>query len=195
MKIATKWIIASVGSIALISTLAVAGPGSRDRSPDAFAQRMIDRVTDKLELNEAQVTKLNGVKDAIKAARENMREKRKDKKGEMLALLDQPTLDQDKAMALLTERGDAMKAEAPKVIAAIAGFYDSLTPEQQQTLRETLKDRMERHGKGDSEKCEKSGKEGKRERTSFQLEDNGPAFGYSDEYRPHHSDGERVFMM
>ncbi len=191
MKTASKWIIASVGGIALISTLAVAGPGYRDYSPDAFAGRMIDRVTDKLELTEAQVEKLNGVKDAIKTARENMREQRKDKKDQLMALLDQPTLDQNKAMGLLTERGDAMKAEAPKVIAAIAGFYDSLSPEQQKTLRETIQDRMERRKDCDRDK---SRKDGKRERTSFQLEE-GPAFGYSSEEGPRRFDGERPVMM
>lgn len=191
MKTASKWIIASVGGIALISTLAVAGPGHRDRGPDAFAQRMIERVTDKLELTETQVAKLNGVKDAIKAARENMRDKRKDKKDEMLSLLEQPTLDQNKAMELLTERGDAMKEEAPKVIAALAGFYDSLSPQQQQTLRETIQDRMERR-----KDCgpDKSRRDGKRERTSFRLEE-GPSFGYSSEEGLRSFDGDRPVMM
>ncbi len=193
MKTPNKWIIASVGGIALISTLAVAGSGYRDRGPEHFAQRMIERVTDKLELNEAQVAKLNGVKDAIKAARDKMRDKRKDKKDEMLALLDQPTLDQKKAMALLTERGDAMKAEAPKVIAALAGFYDSLSPEQQKTLRATIQDRMERRNNCDRDKS-KSRKDGKKERTSFRLEES-PSFGYSSEEGPRHLDDNRPFMM
>jgi Spy/CpxP family protein refolding chaperone len=196
MKTPTKWIIASVGGIALVSTLAVAGPRFKERGPEMFADRMIDRITDNLELNEAQVAKLNGVKDTILEARKKMRENRKDKQAEMLALLGQPTLDQEKAMAMLTERGDAMKAEAPKVIGALAGFYDSLSPEQQQTLRETIQDRMERREKCGRDKPgrDKPGRDAKRERTSFQLEE-GPSFGYSSEQRPPHFEGERPFMM
>jgi Spy/CpxP family protein refolding chaperone len=182
MKRASKWIIASVGGIALVSTLAIAGPGFKDRGPGMFGEWMIERMTDRLELNEAQVANLNTVKDTIMDARKKMRENHKDKQAELLALLEQPTLDQDKAMAMLTERGDAMKAEAPKVIAAVAGFYDSLTPEQQQTLRETIKEKMEWR-----EKCGPKRSRWDREKASSQMRDKGPA-----EFRNvqfiHHSD-------
>jgi Spy/CpxP family protein refolding chaperone len=165
MKTASKWIIASVGGIALISTLAVAGPGFKDRGQGMFGQWMIERMTDNLELNEAQVAKLNSVRDAITDARKKMREGNRDKRDEMLALLEQPTLDQQKALAMLTERGDALKAEAPRVIAAVAGFYDSLTPEQQQTLRETIKERMEWR-----EKCGPRWSRPDRDNASFEHE-------------------------
>jgi Spy/CpxP family protein refolding chaperone len=170
MRKASKWIIASVGGIALISTLAVAGPGFRDRGPGMFGEWMIERMTDNLELNEAQVEKLNGVKEAITDARDKMRENHKEKQNQILALLEQPTLDQEKAMALLTERGDAIKAEAPKVIGAIAGFYDSLTPQQQQTLRETIKEKMEWR-----EKCGPKRPGRDREKASFDMRERGPA--------------------
>jgi Spy/CpxP family protein refolding chaperone len=182
MKRASKWIIASVGGIALVSTLAVAGPGFRDRGPGMFGDWMIERMTDNLELNEAQVGKLNNVKDTIMDARKKLRESNKDKGEEILTLLEQPTLDQDKAMAMLTERGDAMKAEAPKVIAAIAGFYDSLTPEQQQTLRETIKEKMDRR-----EKCGPKRSRWDRDKASFDMRDRGPA-EFSKVQFIHHSD-------
>jgi Spy/CpxP family protein refolding chaperone len=182
MKKASKWIIASVGGIALISTLAVAGPGFRDRGPGMFGDWMIERMTDNLELNEAQVANLNNVKDTIMEARKKLRENRKDKGDQILSLLEQPTLDQDKAMAMLTEKGDAMKAEAPKVIAAIAGFYDSLTPEQQQTLRETIKERMEWR-----EKCGPNRSRRDRDKASFDMRDKGPA-EFSNVQFIHHSD-------
>jgi Spy/CpxP family protein refolding chaperone len=182
MKKASKWIIASVGGIALISTLAVAGPGFRDRGPGMFGDWMIERMTDNLELNETQVENLQGVKDAIKTARDKLRENRKDKGDEILALLEQPTLDQEKAMALLTERGDAMKEQAPKVIAAIAGFYDSLTPQQQQTLRETIKEKMEWR-----EKCGPKKRGPGRGNASFDMPEKGPG-EFRDAHYPHHSD-------
>jgi Spy/CpxP family protein refolding chaperone len=189
MKKASKWIIASVGGIALISTLAVAGPGFRDRGPGMFGEWMIERMTDNLELNEAQVKKLNGVKEAITDAREKMHENRKEKQDKILALLEQPTLDQEKAMALLTERGDAMKAEAPKVIGAIAGFYDSLNPQQQQTLRETIKEKMERR-----EKCGPKGPRRDKEKASFDMRERGPA-EFSKTHYPHDSDKDYGLPM
>jgi Spy/CpxP family protein refolding chaperone len=182
MKTATKWIIASVGGIAVISTLAVAGPGFRDRGPGMFGEWMIERMTRNLELNEAQVAKLNGVKDAIADARDKMRENRKEKQDAVLALLEQPTLDQEKAMALLTERGETLKGEAPKVIAAIAGFYDSLNPQQQQTLRESIKEKMEWR-----EKCGPRRSGPGREKASFDMPDRGPA-KFSKTHFTHHSD-------
>ena len=146
-------------------------------------------ITDELELSEAQVTKLNGVKEAIKAAREKVQENRKDKRAEMLALLDQRTLDQEKAMAMLTKRGEEMKAQAPKVIEALAGFYDSLSADQQQTLRETIKDRMERR-----DNCGPKRSRPDREKASFDMEER-PSFQYEKPRYSHYSDRNHGITM
>ncbi len=189
MKTATKWILVSVGGIALVSTLAFGGSRYGHHDPGAFAERFMERVTEKLDLNTAQTEKLHGIKDAITEAREKLRENRKDKRDEVLALLEQPTLDQEKAMALLTERGDAMKEQAPKVIAAIADFYDSLTPEQQQTLRETIKKRMEWR-----EKCGSGWSEGDPKNGAIDL-DSDKSFVSNKDRHFHRSDAETTFYM
>ncbi len=189
MKTATKWILVSVGGIALVSTLAFGGSRYGHHDPEAFAERLMERVTEKLELNAAQTEKLHGIKDAITDAREKLRENRKDKRDEVLTLLEQPTLDQEKAMALLTERGDAMKEQAPKVIAAIADFYDSLTPEQQQTLRESIKKRMEWR-----EKCGSGWSDGDRKNSAIDL-DGDKSFVYSKDQHSRRSDRERTLRM
>jgi protein CpxP len=144
MNIVIKRTLLAISGLALIGTLAACNHRDHRPDPEAFAQRIMDRVTEKLNLNEEQVARLNGVKEALMTARQEMRKERTDKKSELLSLLDQPTLDQQKALALVNERGDAIKAQAPQVIAAVAAFYDSLTPEQQQTLRTEIQKRMER---------------------------------------------------
>ena len=145
MNIVVKRTLLVVSGLALIGTLAACNQRDHRPDPEMISQRIIERVTEKLDLNEEQVAKLNDVKETLMTARKEMREQRADKQSELMALLEQPTLDQQKALALVNEHGDAIKAHAPKVIAAVAAFYDSLTPEQQQTLRTTIQERMERH--------------------------------------------------
>ena len=52
--------------------------------------------------------------------------------------------DRTRARLLLTEKTTAITSKSPEVIAAIADFYDSLTPVQQTKVRETMQGR--RHG-------------------------------------------------
>jgi protein CpxP len=155
MNIVIKRTLLVISGLALIGTLAACNQRDHRPDPEMFAQRIMDRVTEKLNLNEEQVAKLNGVKEALMTARKEIRKERTDKKSELMALLDQPTLDQQKALALVNERGDAIKAQAPKVIAAVAAFYDSLSPEQQQTLRTTIQERMERRDRCDRDSSDR----------------------------------------
>ncbi len=48
-----------------------------------------------------------------------------------------------RAQALVEEKTGAIREKSPEVIAAFAGFYDTLKPEQQQKLRDYL---AKRHG-------------------------------------------------
>lgn len=155
MNIVLKRTLLAIGGLALIGSLAACNQRDHRPDPEAFAERIMDRVSEKLNLNQEQVAKLDGVKEALLNARKEMREQRSDKQAELMSLLDQPTLDQQKALALVNERGDAIKAQAPKVIAAVAAFYDSLTPEQQQTLRTTIQERMERHDRYDRDSSDR----------------------------------------
>ena len=122
---------------------AFTGCGFRHKSPEARADHMVDKVTKKLNLNDAQVVKLKMVKDEFLKARQDMKANRQEMKTSVLEMLEQPKLDQQRVLSLVKEKTRNVNDKAPQVVAALADFYDSLSPEQQQTLRENVKDKME----------------------------------------------------
>jgi protein CpxP len=115
------------------------------KSPQERAEWMVKKLDEELKLNDAQLGKLNALKDEVLAARSDYRKKRGDTRKIVGELLSQPTLDQTRVLALIKARTQEVNARAPQVVSAFAAFYDSLTPEQQQQLHDEVTERMERY--------------------------------------------------
>ena len=60
-------------------------------------------------------------------------------------MLEQPTLDRDKANAIVAQYVDKVNTRSPQIIDAIGNFYDSLTDEQRAELNGFLRHKMEHH--------------------------------------------------
>jgi Spy/CpxP family protein refolding chaperone len=135
-----------VGTVVLASTVTACGPrcASREESAER-AEWMVERVSRQLDLNEAQQAKLEEVKAKLLAAREAATRQHEADRQEVLALLAQPALDRARAETLVQTHTRAVEARAPEIIAALGEFYDSLTAEQQQKLREQVESRMNGH--------------------------------------------------
>lgn len=121
------------------------GPGgwSEERASD-MRVRMVERVSHRLNLTAEQKLKLDGVTDALKAQRTALRGDGAGPRAELKAIIAGPRFDRARAQALLDQKTAAVQGHAPKVLAALADFYDSLNPEQQQKVRE----RLDRHRAG-----------------------------------------------
>jgi len=115
------------------------------KSPQERADRIVKNISDELELNDVQLSKLNALKDELLTMRSDYRKKRSDTKIAIDEILSQPTLDQTRALALIKDRTREVNDKAPQVVSAFAAFYDSLTPEQQKKLHNEVAERMKRH--------------------------------------------------
>lgn len=105
--------------------------------------KAIERISDKLELNDAQKAKLGLLADEMVASRKALRGTA-DPRTELQALVAGEKFDRSKAQALLDQKTQAVQAGGPKMVGAFADFYDSLNPAQQQQVRE----KMARRGHG-----------------------------------------------
>lgn len=103
--------------------------------------KAIERITSKLDLNDAQQQKLGVLADELIVQRKAMRGDSADPRAEMKALVAGDKFDRTRAQALLEQKTQVVQAGGPKVIAALADFYDSLNPEQQKQVRERLEKR------------------------------------------------------
>lgn len=104
--------------------------------------KMVERVSGKLDLNADQKQRLNLLADKLHAQRLALMGPASDPRAEVKALVAGAKFDQARLQALVAEKTAAVQSQSPEVIVALADFYDSLNPAQQQKVR----DFMERRG-------------------------------------------------
>jgi len=100
--------------------------------------KAIERISSKLELNAEQKQKLGVLADEMIAQRKAFRGEGGDPRADIKALVAGEKFDRAKAQTLLDQKTTAVQGNAPKVLAALADFYDSLNAEQQKQVREKL---------------------------------------------------------
>lgn len=120
--------------------------GGQYESP--YAQKMIDRVSSELALDEAQRQHLVRLGEQLRAQRQALVGTTTDPRATMQTLVGAERFDRARAQAIIEEKTGAIRAGAPAVVDAAADFFDSLKPEQQQKLRDHLQKRHRWFGRG-----------------------------------------------
>ena len=144
-----RTLIGVFGASILLGGLAAcghhAGPGWAMSESDSakMRERMIDRVSSKLDLDAAQKQRLGVLADKLKEQRVALVGSAADPRAEFQALVAGPKFERDRAQTLVDTKTAALKGKSPEVIAAFGDFYDSLKPEQQQKVRDFM---SKRHG-------------------------------------------------
>ena len=110
----------------------------------ACRQRLVGRAAARLRLDEAQQARLTDLVACLDAQRQALRGAG-DWRADLQALVQDESFDRWHAEDLVNARRQAVREHAPRVIAALAAFYDGLQPSQQQRVRELLQ-RWSTHG-------------------------------------------------
>jgi periplasmic protein CpxP/Spy len=145
-----RTLIGALGAAVLVGGLVGCGSGGHhsDWSAERVTEvrgKVVDKISSKLELNDTQKQKLGVLADEMIAARTAFRGKDTDPRTELKAVISGDKFDRTRAQALLDQKTQVVQGNGPKMIAAMADFYDSLNPAQQKQVR----DRMDsRSGKG-----------------------------------------------
>jgi Spy/CpxP family protein refolding chaperone len=106
--------------------------------------KAIEKISSKLELNTDQKAKLGVLADEMIASRRAFKGNAADPRADMKALIAGDKFDRTKAQAMLDQKTQVVQGNGPRMLAAFGDFYDSLTPAQQQQVRE----KMDRRGHG-----------------------------------------------
>ena len=110
-----------------------------------WRERFIERATKELQLDDAQKQRLGSVFDTLREQRSALMGSTTNPRAEVANLIKGDKFDAARATTLVDEKTGAIRSKSPEVIAAFAGFYDTLKPEQQQKLRDFL-DQRRGHG-------------------------------------------------
>jgi periplasmic protein CpxP/Spy len=111
-------------------------------------QKVIDRVSRELALDDAQRQHLVTLGERLRAQRQALVGSTTDPRATVQALVGGSRFDRARAQALIEEKTSAVRSQAPAVVDAAANFFDSLNPQQQQQLREHLQKRGRWFGRG-----------------------------------------------
>jgi len=113
-------------------------------SAEQYAQKrdkMVDKAASKLDLNEEQKKRLSVLGDKLFEQRTALIGQSSSPRAEMKALVAGEKFDAVRAQTLVNEKTAALQAKSPEVIAALADFYNSLNPLQQQKVRDYMEGR------------------------------------------------------
>ncbi|KQP37603.1 Spy/CpxP family protein refolding chaperone [Pseudorhodoferax sp. Leaf274] len=136
------------GAAVVVGSLSACGHRPHDggwnaASAEQMAERrakMVARVADKLELDAAQKAKLEVLAGKLSEQRSALMAGAHPRE-QAQALVAGEKFDRAGAQALVDQKADALKAKAPEVVTALGDFYDSLTPAQQQKVRDFMQRR------------------------------------------------------
>ena len=143
-----KILLATVLSVGLIGTV-TAYVGNHNGAK--MVERFKTKISKKLDLNSDQVSKLDLVVQDMMKVRQDFKQSRSGTMQDVMQLLDSQNLDQTRALQMVRERTQLVEQNATTMIASIATFTDSLTPEQKAELKQMVEKRME-HRKQKMEK-------------------------------------------
>jgi Spy/CpxP family protein refolding chaperone len=110
-------------------------------TPEERAQRrdrMVDRAADKLQLNAEQKPLLAQLLDQMAALRDAMTAQTTDMRAELRSWMTGSRFDAARAQGLINDKTHTLQSNSPQVVAALAAFFDSLNPSQQQKVRDRM---------------------------------------------------------
>ena len=143
-----RTLIGLFGAVIVVGGLTACGHrphgfGAPMSAEDAAQRRtkMVERVSSKLELNADQKQRLTVLADKLHEQRIALMGQTKDPRAEVKALVTGDKFDKARAQALVTEKTTVLQSKSPEVITALADFYDSLNPAQQQKVRDFMEHR------------------------------------------------------
>jgi Spy/CpxP family protein refolding chaperone len=111
-------------------------PSAEDMATHEAA--MLAHVGKTLDLDAAQQAKLQTLATQLHAQHDKIAGPGSSMHDRMKALIAGTTFDRAGAQALVDEKINAVRANAPALIAAAGDFYDSLRPDQQQKMRDLM---------------------------------------------------------
>jgi Spy/CpxP family protein refolding chaperone len=110
-----------------------------------FAAHMVERVSDKLDLNPTQEQSLEVLANELITFKTEMKRELKDDRQTFRDMLAAPSFDQVQAIEMLNTKTRALNENAPAVVAALGNFLDGLSAEQRAEIVERLDHHRGRH--------------------------------------------------
>lgn len=134
------------GLVAVVAAVGLLGGCKRGCDAEGRANKVVSKLSSKLDLNETQRAKLEDAKKAFVAARERARGDREKDVATLKALILSERVEASQVRPLIDKHKQVFDQNFNDVFAKVAEFHASLTPEQKQKAVELI-DKFGRHWK------------------------------------------------
>ena len=128
----------TLSTILLFGALVLSG--CHHRTPEEKADRFIERIADRLELDAEQKRHLTGLRTELMDRREKMKSGREAFRTELIAQVKSDTFDSSRLDAMIDDKLAAAEEIAAIVTRRLADFHATLRPEQKAELVEMIED-------------------------------------------------------
>lgn len=128
-------------ALPLVAVLGIgaAAAGFKQHGGHHNPERMVQRISDRLDLTPEQKDKLEVVKEALVESRDSLRQERADTIEQIIAEVEKSEMDEDRIMALIEERKSRIDVIAPRMVGPVIEFHKSLDAEQREKIVNLLK--------------------------------------------------------
>jgi hypothetical protein len=134
-----KMVVALMGTLFIILSLGmIAAKSWRDMSPEEMVGYIKDKVSDRLDLDDAQVEKLDALIEEIVATHGTLHKDHESDRELALTELGSDEIDQALLLDLYQTRRDAFDERLPKILAKFADFHNALNDEQKAQIIEHM---------------------------------------------------------
>ena len=130
----TKKVLWIAVPLVVVLGAGAAAAGFKQHYGHPGAQRMVQRISDRLDLTPEQQTKLDAVKDAMVEGRRAFREERAKTFDKIIAEVRKSEMDEGAVLALVQERTSRIDMIAPRVAGPVIEFHKSLDDEQREKI-------------------------------------------------------------
>ena len=144
-----KTVVGLIGATILVTAISACNrsPWSHHSSanPEKTVAWIKQKIDDRLDLTQSQNIELNVLTDQLVTLYKQCKTVKNSQKTIARELFTSPTMDQAKALALVTEHTQFVSQKAPEVITAVARFTDSLSAEQKKEIGHRFDKWISRH--------------------------------------------------
>jgi periplasmic protein CpxP/Spy len=143
-----RFALGAISAVVLVGALSACGSSGGHRGSDRMStenqvkmrEKLVDRVSSKLDLNTEQKAKLVTLAEVMQTQRSNLMGQT-DPRAEIAAVVAGDKFDRVKAQNLINEKTAVVSKQSPATVTAMADFYDSLNTTQQAKVREFMQRR------------------------------------------------------
>ncbi len=136
MKIPGRIVL--IGSIVMLGALTLAACSPRQYTPEQRAEWMLKAMTNRLDLNDQQQSKLRAIKSEFESSMQKYDEQRRQLFDRLSQDIHSSQLDRQLLMQFVETRKQAYDDIAPRVVDKIIDFHASLTQEQKKKLAQSM---------------------------------------------------------